>query len=75
MGFLCFSKKKNENLFLFKKHQKTNLKKQKGWNFLKKKRVFLNPDYLSILFCDFPVMARSGTTDVTISLIGRARYT
>jgi len=58
-------------VFLFK--QPEFEKKQEGWN--KKKRVFLNPDYISNLFCDFPLTARSGTTKVTISLIGRAPYT
>jgi len=43
--------------------------------FFEKKTVFLNPDYLSILFCDFTLIARSETTDVTTSLIGRAPYT
>jgi len=41
-----------------------------------KKRVFLNPDYyLSIVFCDFPLIARSGTSHVSISLIGCASHT
>jgi len=37
--------------------------------------VFFNPDYLSKLFRDLPLIARSGTSHVTISLIGRALYT
>jgi len=51
-GVFVLFKKKNENLFLFKGNKKTHLKKTGGL-FLKK-RVFLNPDYLSILFCNFP---------------------
>jgi len=35
-----------------------------------KKRVFLNPAYLSILFCGFPLIARCGISHVTISVIG-----
>jgi len=34
--------------------------------------MFFNPDYLSKLFRDFPLIARSGTSHVTVSLIGRA---
>jgi len=66
---------KIKNLFLFKKTKKTDEKKTGGLFFLEKKRVFLNPDYLSILFCDFPLIARSGTSQVTISLIGCAPHT
>jgi len=38
-------------------------------------RFFFDPDYLSILFCDFPLIPRSGTSHVTISLIGCALHT
>jgi len=65
-------KTKRRILFLYKKNKTTDLKKHEGWIF--KKWVFLNPDYLSILFCDFPLIARSGTSHVTISLIGCAPY-
>jgi len=37
--------------------------------------VFLNPGYLSILFCDFALIARSATSHATISLIGCAPHT
>jgi len=37
--------------------------------------VFLNPDYLSILFCKFPLIARSGKSHATISLIECAPHT
>jgi len=73
-GFCVFLKKERKPVS-FQKTPKNEFEKTEGLEFFEKKRVFLNPDYLSILFCDFPVMARSGTTDVTISLIGRARYT
>jgi len=57
----------------FKKKQKHWVKK--SWVVFLKKRIFLNPDYLSILFCDFLFVARSGTSNVTISLIGCAPHT
>jgi len=68
MGFFCFVK--NKNLFLLKKPKK-GLKKQKT----QVGCFFLNPDYLSILFSDFPLIARSATSHVTISLIGCAPHT
>jgi len=49
-GVFVFFWKKNKNLFLSKN---PNKKKQEGWNFFKK-RIFLNPDYLSTLFVIFP---------------------
>jgi len=61
----------NKILFLLRK-TKPVLKNRRV---VLKKRVFLNPDYLSILFCDFPLIARSGTSHVTISLIGCAPHT
>jgi len=76
MGFLFLNK--NKNLFLFKKNTKQpGLKKTKktGGLFYSKKRVFLKPDYLSILFCNFRLIARSGTNHVTISLIRCAPHT
>jgi len=54
-------------------HQKVNSIKQieirqfEVWH--KKLNVH---NYLSILFCDFPLIARSGKSHVTISLIGCA---
>jgi len=74
-GVFVFLQNKNENLFFFQKvNKKTVIKKQVGCIFLKK-RVFLNPDYLSILFCNFPLISRSGISYVTISLIGCAPHT
>jgi len=64
---------KNKNLFLFKKTKKFGLKKTGGLFFLKK-RVFLNHDCLSKL-CDFPLIVRSGTSHVTITLIWYAQHT
>jgi len=60
----CFFKVKTKNL---------DLRKSGGLFFLK--IGFFYPDYLSILFCDFPMSARSGTSHVTISLIGCAPHT
>jgi len=51
------------------------LLKSKKTGGLEKKRFFFNLDYLSILFCDFPLIARSGTRHVTTSLTGRAPCT
>ena len=69
---VCFKEPKPVSL---KKKKKKNWIKQKqttqeGWV---KKCFLFNPDYLWILFCDFPLIARSGTSHVTISLIGCAR--
>jgi len=66
--FLCFLKKRTQTCFFSKNPRNPDLKKAEGWF---KKNVFFNPDYLSILFCDFLLIARSGTNHVTISLIGR----
>jgi len=72
MGFLCIFQR--TKTCFFKKKTKNGLKKQVGVFF--KKLVFLNLDYyLSILFYDFPLIARSGTSDVTINLIGYAPHT
>jgi len=49
MGLLCVFFK-NKKLFLLKKTKKFGLKK----HVFLKKRVFLNPDCLSILFVIFP---------------------
>ena len=70
--FFC---KKNKSLFHFKKPKKPEFEKNRRVGIFWKKRVFLNPCYLWILFCDFPLIARSGTTDATTRLIGRAPYT
>jgi len=69
-----FFEKITKSCFFSKNPKKLDLKKQEG-RILLKKRVFLNPDYLSILFCDFPLIARSGTSHATISLFGRAPHT
>jgi len=70
MGFLCFFKEQ-KNCF-FSNNPKNGFKKEQniqvGW-------VFLDPDYLSILFYDFPLIARFGTSHVIISLIGYAPHT
>jgi len=74
MGFLRFFGKGTKTCFL-STNPKKRIKKTGGLRFFLIKRVFLNPDYLSILFCDFPLIARSGTSHVTINSIGRSPYT
>jgi len=66
---------KNKNLLLKKKKNVYKKTKKTGRLGSIKKRVFLNPNYLSIVFCDFPLIARSGTSHATISLIGCAPHT
>jgi len=70
MGFLFFFKKTTKTCFI----KKTDLTKPRRVVFFKK-RVFLNPDYLSILFRDFSLIARSGASHVTVSLNGCAPRT
>jgi len=68
---------KNESLFLFKKTKKIGWKKNKkiGGVFFSK-NVFFSQSWLSFSpFCDFPLIARSGTSHVTINLIGCAPHT
>ena len=74
---VCVIFKEQKPVFLQKKENtgfKKKRKKQVGWG-LKKTRVFLKPGYLSILFCDFPLIEQSGTTHITISLVGCAPHT
>jgi len=53
----------------FYKNLKSRIKKTRGLFFF---RVFLNLEYLSILFCDFRLIARSVKSHDAISLIGCA---
>jgi len=65
-------------LFLNKRTKPVSFQKKprkRMMNNILLKRIFLNPDYLSILFCNFPLIARSGTSHVIISLIGCALQT
>jgi len=58
------------------KTQKTRIKKNKETcELFFLNPGFFNPDYLLILFCDFPLVARPGKSHVTISLIGCALHT
>ena len=68
-----FFLKKEQRPVSFQKTRKNGLKKHVNCFFLNS--GFFNPDYLSILFCDFPLIARSGTSHVIISLIGCAPHT
>ena len=70
--FVFFPKKK-KSLFFFKKSENPD-KKTKHVNCFFNPGFF-NTDYFSTFFCDFPLIARSGTSHVTISLIGCASYT
>jgi len=67
--FVFFSKKEQKPVSLKKKR----IKKTCELFFLNP--GFFNPDYLSILFCVFPLIARSGTSHVTTSLIGCTPHT
>jgi len=69
MFFLCFFK--DQKPVSFQITQKTDLKKHKK----QVRWVFLNPAYLSVLFCNFPLIARSGTSHVIIKLIGCVPHT
>jgi len=53
-GFRIFLKQQKP--ISFQKKLKTRIKKEQ------KVRFFLNPDYLSTFFCDFPFIARSGVS-------------
>jgi len=72
-GVFMFFEKRMKTCFFKKKTKHATLKKQEGWNFLKTPG-FYQPWLSFNPFCDFPLIARSGTTDDTISLIGRAPY-
>ena len=65
--FVIFIKKRTKTCFFSKNNKKT-------CELFFKTRFFFNPDYLSILFFDFPLIARSGTSYVTISWIGCASH-
>ena len=63
-----FSKKRTKTL-------KNGLKKHKTCELFFLTRFFFNPVCVSILFCVFPLIARSGTSHVTISLTECAPHT
>jgi len=78
MGFCVFLK--NKNLLLFRKPKTTRIKKKKrentgGLGFKKKLGFFSNLVIFQSFFCDFPLIARSRTSHITISLIGCAPHT
>ena len=66
---------KERKLVSFKKKPKNPYLKEHEGVFFFKNPFFLNPDYISILFCDFPLIAQAGTSHVTISLIWCASNT
>jgi len=71
--FVFFPKKERKPVSL-KKNKKTD-KKTKHVNSFFLNPGFFNPDYPLTPFCDFALIARSGTSHVTISLIGCAPHT
>jgi len=75
--FWCFLYEKEQKLVSFRKNPKKLIKKWTGGLFFfKKSEDFYQPWlYLSILVCDFPLIARSGKSHVTIRVIGCAPYT
>jgi len=59
----------------FQKRPKKRIEKTKNMWIVFLKPVFVNTVYLSIVFfCDFLLIARSGTSHVTISLVGGAPH-
>jgi len=70
--FVLFSKKERKPVSFKKDPKETDLKN--GW-VVSKKRFYFNPDYLSHLFCHFPLIARFGMSHVTINLTGCAPHT
>jgi len=72
-NFYVFVFEKNKTLFIFKNKQKQIENNQNICCFFK--RFFLKPEYLSIVFCDIPLIERCGTIHVTISLIGYGPHT
>jgi len=71
MGFLCFFKRKQEKPVSLKQIQN----KKAGELFVFKNGFFSTLIIFQSFFCDFPLIARSGTSRVTISFIGCAPHT
>jgi len=72
-GFCVFFKKRAKTCFFWKKAKKSDLKKQVSWLF--QKNGFFSTLIVFQYFCDFPLIAWSGTSHVTISLVGCAPHT
>ena len=73
-GFLCLFLKKIKNVF-FQNPKKKDLKNKTPMWIAFFRPFFFQPWSSSVLFCDFPLVTRSGTSHVTISLIGCASHT
>jgi len=76
-GF-CVLFKEQKPVF-FQKNKTPGVKKKRkktgGLGFLKKLGIFSNLVIFQYSSCDFPLIARSGTSHITISLIGCAPHT
>jgi len=72
-GVFVFFWKKNKYLFHFKNPEVNGLKNRNFEFFYK--RCFSTLTIFQNFFRDLPLIARSGTSHVTVSLIGRAPYT
>jgi len=77
-GILCFFKEQKPASFQ-KTQNHPDLKKKRentgGLGFKKKLGFFSNLVIFQSFFCDFPLIARSRTSHITISLIGCAPHT
>jgi len=76
-SFLCIFKKKEQKPVSFQKNKKKGLKNKKSVNCFFKP-VFFQPGFFQsyfFLFYDFLLIARSGTSHVTINLIGCTPHT
>jgi len=69
-GFCVFFWKIIKTCFFSKKTKTNGFKKNKQpmWIVFFQNPFFFNPDYLQILFCDFPLIARSGTIVTSLSV-------
>jgi len=64
--FVFFSNKRTKPVS-FQKNEENRIKKNPCELFFQNP-LFFNPDYLPILFCDFPLIARSGTIVTSLSV-------
>jgi len=67
--FVFFSRKRTKTCIFSKNEEKQIWKKLKNpCECFVSKPIFFNPDYLPILFCDFPLIARTGTMVTPLSV-------
>jgi len=72
-GVFAFFIKKNKNLFLFKKQKSSDLKITNRWAVFFKKMGFSQPRLFFNPFCNFPFIALSGISPITIIWLGVLR--